>query len=649
MQKLFLLCSALLLALVVCRSAPAQPFTDTPSPDNPAVATYDGGAFTLRNLEDYAAEVPKLQRAPRLVDGAIWRDHMCRELAKQVLFTSRALEANLHVQPELLRARNYFIQEWMGYALLRDNVVNKIQVDQNKLRAFYEAHKTDYFLSPTVYLRLIRTKDKAKAELAMKRVASGEPFEKVESEMSEANLRQRGKVLGPFPTTQSVSMIPPPPQVIMAANSMDPGKTTGPLFLNNNYFIVRTEAKTPPEQKKFEDVVEFVETRIRQQEGDDLTRRLVQELRNELMVQEDETVLDKPNSRPDDIMATIGLVAVPVHEYNDLGGRIRGPALGASKLEPTRVRQFIVPIIFHQAGLMRGYHERKDFQKALLFHDLRRFGQRALDMEADRRTPKVTEEEIRRQYMMARTTKDEHGHTLDNVPYEKARESIKDMLHQKKRGDTERLLQRQVVEGANFRMIRPVKTTRLTAFEAAVAARDAIPAGYRIRMISSVPAPGSPASDLTPTELTEAGRREKWVFSLFNEANTSDVKQIVWDQPGRMYDSTDYFLSSPLHMQWGGIWRFDTDALLRHGYDSGMVDFAAKFDNHVHINTRVELEWNGNAPAKSYIVYEMRPLGHTSEEVLTLRYSGESGSLSRKPLHECEPCEQMKRLMNEPI
>jgi hypothetical protein len=626
----------------------AQPFHDTPSLDNPAVATYDGGVLTLRNLEDYAAESAKLERVPRLSAGQAWREHMARELAKEVLFTSQALAQNLHLDPSLLRARNYYIQEWMSYAILRDNVVNKIEVSVPKLREFYETHRQDYFITSTVSLRVIRTRDKAKAEKAMERIRSGEQFRKVEMELSEVSLRERGKVLGPFPSTTTVSMIPPPPEVIKAGKITPVGQTTGPLFIRGNYFIVKTVDRTPDHQVPFEDAVEFVETRVRQSQGDDLTRKLLADLRSELMVEENDDAINDPKTQPNDIIATVGTVLVPYGEYKDLNGVVRGPAINAANLEPTRLSRFLVPTIFQQAGFIRGYQDHADFKRALLFHDLKRFGQRALDMEVDRQTPVVTESEIRKQYEIARKTKDEDGHYMTE-PYERVRDMIRDAMYQQKRGDTEARIAKQVIDNAHVKLVSPIETTQLTAFEAAVAAEKEIPAHYRIRMITTMPVPGSASAEqFSPTILTEAGRRKQWLISLENDQNASDTRKIIWDKPGRMFDASDYFLSSTVYMQWGGIWRFDTDALIRNGLDNGMVDFMTKHDDNVHVNSRVEFQYDGKMPKSCYVVYEMIPLDKR-EEVLTLRYSGDEGSLSRKPLHECEPCEQMKRLLNEPF
>lgn len=626
-------------------SAYAQPFSDVPSVDNPAVATYNGGSITLRNLEDYASELPKLQRCPRLVDGVVWRNHMSRELGKSILFTSQALELGQHLDPAFLRARNYYIQEWCSYAILRDNVVNRIDAGQQTLRDYYELHKSDWFVSATVSLRVIRTRDAAKATAAMERLRNGEPFEKVEADLSEMSLRQRGRIFGPFPTTETQTLIPPPEEVIEAARMLEVGETTGPLFFNSNYFIARTEAKTPARQLTFEEAVQYVDTQVRTRQGDLLTRKLLDQLKQELNVAVNDKALDHPDTRPEDVVATVGEVLIPYDEFKSLAGRVRGPALQASTLEPTPLSRFIVPTIFCEAAKRRGYVEDPDFKRALLFHDLRRIGMRMMNTLVDNMTPRVTEAEVRRYYNMNKNTKDSHGHILGQMKLEEVRGEITELLTQQKRGEIEKLIQKQILEQGNFEMVQGPMSSSLSAFEALVASADRIPAGYKIRMITSRP---ENEETTEATKLINCGRRKAWRIICTSDADPAKPLEITPPVPSRMYDASDHFTSCPVYLPWNRLWRFDTDGLARFAYEGGLADYMAKHRGQVHINTRVEFQWDGDKPKECDIVFEARPLSE-DDDVLTFRYSGQSGSLSRKPFSECLPCEQMKRLMNEPI
>ncbi len=633
--------------LLCCPSAFAQPFTDVPSPDNPAVATYNGGAVTLRNLEDYASEIDKLDRCPRLVDGGIWRRHLAGELGKSILFTSHALSLGEHLEPSFLRARNYYIQEWSSYAMLRDNVVNKIDVNRNTLQDYYELHKTDWYVSATVSLRMIRTRDEDKAETAMERIRKGDAFEEVEKDFSQMSLKMRGQIHGPFPTTDTLVMrIPPPNEVIEVARLMEPGETTGPLSLNGNYFIVQTAAKSPDKQLTFEEAVPFVETQVRNLQGDLLIKKLLAQLSDELNVQRNDTALNDPATKVDDVIATVGDSLVPYDEYYALAGKVRGPALHASTMESTPLARFIVPTIFTEAAKRRGYLEDAEFKKSLLFHDIRRIGRRMMNRMVDEMTPRVTEAEIRRYYNTNKNSKDSHGHILGDMKLEDMRGEIMELLNQQKRGQIEERIQTQILGENEFKMVEAPVTTELTAFEALIAAADRLPSGARIQMIASVPE----GETTGPTKLVNCGRRAQWKIVCTSEAEPDKAHELIAPTPAPMYNASTSFTSHPLHLQLQPFWRFDSDALARLGYDSGMTDYMAKHNRNVHINTRVEFDWDADALKECWIVFEMRPLeSGLEDEVLTLRYSAVTGSMTRKPFHECLPCEQMKRLMNDPI
>lgn len=636
---------ALAVWLLAVGSAVAQPFSDVPGPDNPALASYTGGVITLRNLEDYASEIQKLDRCPRLIDGVVWRSHMCKELGKSILFTSQALELGQHLDPAFLRARNYYIQEWCSYAMLRDNVINQIDVDLARLQEYYDLHKDDWFVSATVSLRVIRTRDEAKANDAMARIRAGEDFEKVEADVTEMSLRQRGKLFGPFPTTEPQTMIPPPQELIDLALHVPEGETTGPFFLNNNYFLVKTVTKTPDRQLTFDEAIGYVDTQVRNKQGDLLIRKLFDRLKKELNVVTNDDAIGDPKTKPDDIVATIGQTVVPYSEYDILNGRVRGPALEASRLEPTLLQRFLVPTLLTEAAKQRGYLEDPQFQKALLFHDLRRIGMRMMNSLVDRMTPRITEAEIRRYYNTNKNRKDEHGHILGQFTLEDMRGEITELLTQQKRGEIEAQIQKEILSYGNFEMLPTPETTNLTAFEALIAAAPRIPSGYKVRMITS----GIEGDTTEPTRMINCGRRRKWSVLCSSDAAPDQFQEIIPAIPAKMFDGSETFTSSPLYMPWAGLWRFDSDALARLGYEQGIGDYMAKYRQNVHINVRVEFAWAGSVPQDCWIVYEMRPLeGASEEEVLTLRFSGKYGSVSRKPLFECLPCEQMKRLMNDP-
>lgn len=620
-------------------------------PRNPTVASFKGGHINLNNLEDAVAEIATIQRVPRIVDTVIWRDAKCRDLVRSILFTSQSLSLGLEQDPAFQRSRNYFVNEWLCYALLRDNVVNSINVTLPVLRSYYDTHKQDYYLSPTVSLRTIRTRSEAKAAQAVKRILAGESFAVVERELSETSLRQRGTILGPFPTTQPVSLIPPPSEVIDAAREMEVGQTTGPMRVKDNYFVIQTAGKTRGEQRAFDDVVEYVETRVRQNEGDRVTRQFVDALRKEFGAEENENAIDNPKTHAGDIVATIGATLIPYSECTDLNFRVRGPAVEASKLEPTKLRRFLLPYLLAEAGKVRGYTDRDEFRRTMFHCDLLRLGQRAINMAADKRTPQPTDMEIRKVYEDERKSTEPKSRREKDVPYETARENIRDALYQIKRSETEKLIVDEMFAASDYKLTTSPLTSRLTALEALVAAAPQIPANCQVRMISTTRS-DTPTTEgqMLITPAVSCGRREFWkIVCVRNDGATTSLVDFYVQGEHPMLDGSSRFMESPLYKPWAKLWRFDSDSLGRHALDNGINDFVAKYNNKVHINCRVEFEWDAKGPKACWIVFELRPLDPDATELLTMKYSAEKGLLQRKPIRDCVPCEEQRILMNEPF
>ena len=645
-------CVLLVVLCVIPACLFAQGFRmEQPGPDNPVLARFDGGHISLRDLENFIGEISVMERVPRVVDAQVWRRDKCRDLARNILFTSQALEMKIMEDPAFLRSRHYFINEWMSYAVVRDHVVNKIDASVPKLREFYDAHKQDYYLSPTVSLRLIRTRSDDKATSALQRILAGEPFEKVETEMSEASLRQRGTILGPFPSTAPLSIIPPPQEVVKAAEQLDVGKTTGPLHVNNNYFIVQTAAKTVGEQKSFEDAIEFVETRVRLAQGDELTRKLLKQLREVLMVEENEAALNDKRVSSSDIIATVGALRMPKQEYEDLNGRVRGPALEASMLEPTPLRKFLVPYIFGEAGKLWNYTERAEFNSTLYHSDLLRLSQRALNRICDKITTQPSEQVIRKIYEDSISTDTAEAKRLREIPYDLQRESIRDALHQEQRGNIESQVVLDGLKAANFRVLDTPECTRMSGLEALVALTAQMKPGYELQMLSTL-RNDKDASDtrMMVIPVTECGRRETWrAVCIKNDGGTTSLVELLVRGPHKIMDRSAAFTSNPLYMQWIRNWRFDTDALARHAYDNGMRDLFAKYSDNIHVNTRVEFVWDQGKPKECWIVFELRPIDSSAKEMLTMKYNAGKGELSRKPIRDCIPCEDKRKLLNEPF
>jgi hypothetical protein len=593
---------------------------DRSSCADPIVATFDGGNITLGVLEEFSRELPMQMRVPRLADAGQWREFVCRELAKDIVFTSRALALGYDRDPRGLRSRGYFINEYFSYVMLRDHVINRIDASRRTLEDYYAAHRRDFQASATVSLRLVRTRTREEATSALSRINAGETFERVENEMSVAGPRQKAHVLGPFPEKNPGVVIPPPPQVIRAAELTDAGMTTGVIEGGGAFFVVRTESRTAARDLSFGEVASAIEQQIRTREGDRLTSELIAGLRAELNVREDEALLEGKDTRPEDVVATIGSVLITRQEYDDLNGRVRGPALEAARLESSRLRKFVLPWIFAEAARRRGCDRRPEFQKALFYYDLQHLAARLVDEEAGKATPEPTDAEIREHFEKNREQLRRAGGGRD-ATVEQLRDSIRDSLYTSARQRVEMEIVNRTLEKAGFRMTPTRSCCQLTAYEAL---QRAVRAGKEFRRLISV------RSGFTTESAGQnlPGRSAYWeVVADTNSGTTTFTVSGAIDRP--VLHSGD-LTALDASKTTASLWQFDSDALARQAIDGGLADFAAKHNGGVRVAVSVDIEERPGKAAECWITYAAVPTDAADKKSFALTYSAGSGELVRK-------------------
>lgn len=666
-------------------SAPGAAPEASDASDDPVLATFDGYKITLRHLEEFTRELPSGQRVPLAPEAEKWRGVICRELGKNVLFTKKALEDGRHTDPRYLRGREYFIQEYFSYTMLRDEVLNKIDVSRANLETLYERRKQDYYSSPTATLRLIRLKNEEDATSVARRIAGGESFQAVEREVSEVSPRYKNRVLGPYPNAGDRTSIPPPPEVIEAALATPEGTTTGPISANNFWFVVRTENRVAGRQRTYDEVAEELEKRLRQGMGDHMTRELMTRLKTELGAVWNEQALEDKNTQPNDVVATVGAVRIPLLEFTDLQGRVRGPAITAANLEPSRLGHFLTPLILTEGARARGYNDRDEFKRASFYYDLQQLGGRMADYLGGVAVPEPTEGEMRQRYRQEAM----HAHTRKGPrpSYEQMKEEIRHAIRQQGRPAVEERVIREALSAAGFSMVKDPVCTRLTALEVlAIAAKKLPPDARLIEMVGILgddPDAVAPLRAETPVPpmplpLSGAGRHRAWRISYATGTPQSasaaveteggsaeeaseeagavikpDVRpqdvvgsigisygEIVIEEAGRLNDGSPEFTSNTLVSPWSQLLRFDTDGLARVAMDNGLGDFAARYGDKVRISTSVQFGYEDGMPGDCVIRFAAVPahMG-AKEDGIELRYDARSGEQTRRRVGEAPaPC-----------
>jgi parvulin-like peptidyl-prolyl isomerase len=139
---------------------------------------------------------------------------------------------------------------------VRAAVVADVQLTEEQVQEYYEAHREEVKTAEEVRLRLIAVHDKAAAEEILAAVQKGEDFERLARERSlESRAAQGGDTGWVNPQTLS-------PPLREAVGTMKAGETRGPLQSGVEFQIVRLEERRPARTKSLAEARPEIEQRL---------------------------------------------------------------------------------------------------------------------------------------------------------------------------------------------------------------------------------------------------------------------------------------------------------------------------------------------------------------------------------------------------
>jgi parvulin-like peptidyl-prolyl isomerase len=156
----------------------------------------------------------------------------------------------------------------------RVEIMDKISINEEEARAYYEQHRKEFTSPAEITLREILldvpTSDRgvnvaqddtvrAQAEELRKRLLGGEPFPRLAGEYSAAGSKANGGLIGPLNSDELA------PQLRDMLASMNVGDITGVLRVPRGYQILKLESRTDSKVKSYEEARGEIGNRIGEQ------------------------------------------------------------------------------------------------------------------------------------------------------------------------------------------------------------------------------------------------------------------------------------------------------------------------------------------------------------------------------------------------
>ena len=206
--------------------------------------------------QQFARIVEDLRKSQNLEDDARFN-----EALKQQHLTMDDLRRNFE--------RLMLVQQ-----VTRVEIMQKISIDDEEARAYYDQHRNEFTTPTEITLREILievpTSDRgvnvaqddearARTEEIRKRLLAGEPFPRLAGELSAASSKANGGLIGPIHSDELA------PQLRDLLASMNIGDITSVLRTQRGYQILKLESRTDSKVKSFEGARGEIANRIGEQ------------------------------------------------------------------------------------------------------------------------------------------------------------------------------------------------------------------------------------------------------------------------------------------------------------------------------------------------------------------------------------------------
>jgi len=155
------------------------------------------------------------------------------------LLAQEAQRLDLAKEPDYLKNLDSYKKDLATRAFWQEEF-KKIKITDEELKSYYQEKNTKWHFSQ------IFTKNKKRAQEALKRLRAGEPFPKVAKELSESPYASRGGDLGFIRKGQMVK------EWEKVAFSLEPGEFSNIIKTSQGFHIVKLEEIKLPDMKTFE-------------------------------------------------------------------------------------------------------------------------------------------------------------------------------------------------------------------------------------------------------------------------------------------------------------------------------------------------------------------------------------------------------------
>jgi peptidyl-prolyl cis-trans isomerase SurA len=209
--------------------------------------------------------------------------------------TEEQLQAALKQEGMTMEDLRKQIEKNMLFTRVQQNeVMGKIAVNDDELKAYYEANKSTFTTPPQITLRELLVEvpasdkgvnvalddaAKEKAEGIRQRVLAGEPFAQLAADLSDSGSKANGGLIGP------ISRSDLSPELQKEIQSLKPGELTPVLRTTRGYQFLKLESVVEADVKPFDEAREEIADKIAGGKRQAEMAKYVEKLREQAIIE----------------------------------------------------------------------------------------------------------------------------------------------------------------------------------------------------------------------------------------------------------------------------------------------------------------------------------------------------------------------------
>ena len=215
-----------------------EPFQDE------VLVTYKNGQWTIGDFLDKLRRLPITQR-PRMDSPTKFR-HDLGIMIRNELLTEQAKRQRLETDAIVQKEVKYWEDEYI-FSRLWNDILDTLSISEQKANAFFEKHRSRYWIPDQVWLREILVRSKSQAQQLLEQIKSGAEFNELAKKYSlRKATAEKGGDLGWLERGQMGN-------ISLTALKLDKGEVSKPIKVSGGYSIIKVLGKKKQRNKTFDE------------------------------------------------------------------------------------------------------------------------------------------------------------------------------------------------------------------------------------------------------------------------------------------------------------------------------------------------------------------------------------------------------------